>query len=311
MTSETTLYLKYLYICYQYSPTDPYNFTDSENSHADMVGADRLSASSSSSSDSDSSSSSGSSSSSDSSDSESESQPTEQKNNNNSGINSTNTNTSTSNPNNNTSNSGNNSSNPNNNNNNNSNNNSNNEGTLTLAESTNMFVKSLTASTQQQPPATSINALSNQPLTPTSVTGPSSTNIQLTAQNSFQQFKKQAKEKQEKQRQLSEQQEIRRRQKEQEDKERERIEMDKKKEREENAALESLTSRVEGSPVLSPNSGSQSPASASGLGSTSSNGNSIQQLREMERRRRENLAGQIDLNRQSDLMATFEERLLR
>ncbi len=54
-----------------YWNTDPYAFTDSENSHADVAGPTRLSASSSSSSDSDSSSSSSSSSSSDSSDSES------------------------------------------------------------------------------------------------------------------------------------------------------------------------------------------------------------------------------------------------
>lgn len=58
---------------FQYNVTDPYNFTDSENSHGQdgAGGPSRLSASSSSSSDSDSSSSSSSSSSSDSSDSES------------------------------------------------------------------------------------------------------------------------------------------------------------------------------------------------------------------------------------------------
>ena len=54
-----------------YWNTDPYAFTDSENSHHDVGPPTRLSASSSSSSDSDSSSSSSSSSSSDSSDSES------------------------------------------------------------------------------------------------------------------------------------------------------------------------------------------------------------------------------------------------
>ena len=116
--------------------------------------------------------------------------------------------------------------------------------------------------------------------------------------DSFQQFKKQAKEKQDKEK-LIEMQEQRRREREREQAERERLTQDQEGE----MALNSLA-RAEQSPVLSPASDSQSPAAAAG---TSGSGSSMLKLREQERRKREALANQnLDLSRQSEIMSKFE-----
>lgn len=120
--------------------------------------------------------------------------------------------------------------------------------------------------------------------------------------DSFQQFKKQAKEKQDKERMI-EMQEQRRREREQEEREkaeRERLTQDQEGE----MALNSLA-RAEQSPVLSPASDSQSPASGAG---TSGGGSRMLNLREQERRKREAVANQnLDLSRQSEIMSKFEE----
>lgn len=128
--------------------------------------------------------------------------------------------------------------------------------------------------------------------------------------DSFQQFKKQAKEKQDKEK-LIEMQEQRRREREQQEREqqereqaeRERLSQEQKIDQEDQMALSSLV-RSEQSPVLSPASDCQSPASVAG---TSGGGSNMLKLREQERRKREALASQMDLNRQSEIMSKFED----
>ncbi|XP_045024726.1 bromodomain-containing protein 4 isoform X2 [Daphnia magna] len=202
--------------------------------------------------------------------------------------------------------------------------------------------------------------------------------------DSFQMFKRQAKEKEARQKALIEQQEMRRQQKEQAERERMRAEADRRREREEEEALENarrvaiglqdearpspptktglspiqqsvapppqLSSSVVnkthhshvsaqqqhrtspaptppsapspaaavggGVPLPSPSpKGQSAPSPASSappMGGASTNADKErerQRLREQERRKREALAGQIDMNRQSDLMAAFEELL--
>lgn len=126
------------------------------------------------------------------------------------------------------------------------------------------------------------------------------------ALDSFQQFKKQAKDKQEKDR-LIEMQEQRRREREQQEREQQERERLTQQDQEGEMALNSLA-RAEQSPVLSPASDSQSPASGA---STSRGGSSMLNLREQERRRREALASQnqMDLSRQSEIMSKFEDRV--
>ncbi|XP_013778221.1 bromodomain-containing protein 3-like isoform X4 [Limulus polyphemus] len=126
-------------------------------------------------------------------------------------------------------------------------------------------------------------------------------NKKTSALDSFQHFKKQAKEKQDRQRQLKEQQEIRRHQKEQEEKERQRIERERQREKEEEEALERLRKarQQEQTEEKAQQNDSQQ----------ANNERERQRLREQERRRREAMARQIDMNRQSDIMATFEENL--
>lgn len=125
-----------------------------------------------------------------------------------------------------------------------------------------------------------------------------------TLDNSFQQFKKQAKEKQDKQR-LIEQTELRMKRI-REQQERERITHEQRIDQEGEMAVSSLA-RSEQSPVLSPASDSQSPASAAG--GTSGNTASMLKERERERRRREALASSMDLGRQSEIMSNFEDRV--
>ncbi|CAL7946911.1 unnamed protein product [Xylocopa violacea] len=141
------------------------------------------------------------------------------------------------------------------------------------------------------------------------------------AQDSFQAFKKQAKEKQDRQRALLEQQEMRRQQKEQAERERLRQENERRREREEEDALDKVRKTVsdqQGS-VMTANSGAEEVKAIVDTDSSSPSHSSSQdkaaaererqRLREQERRRREAMAGQIDMNLQSDLMAAFEESL--
>lgn len=124
-------------------------------------------------------------------------------------------------------------------------------------------------------------------------------------ENSFQQFKKQAKEKQDKQRLLEQQEQKQKKLREQQ--ERERLTHDQRIDQEGEMAVSSLA-RSEQSPVLSPASDSQSPASASGVNNT--NAASLLKERERERRRREAAASAsaVDLNRQNEIMSNFEDR---
>lgn len=140
--------------------------------------------------------------------------------------------------------------------------------------------------------------------------------------DSFQQFKKQAKEKMDKQRQLFEAQEQRRQQREMAEKERLlRQEHDKRRDEEEphhqgRKGSTTPASLPSGQPHLSlvdsPSAGPpahQDVSAGSNASSPAVSERERQRLREQERRRREAMAVQIDMNRQSDIMATFEEML--
>ncbi|XP_044728855.1 bromodomain-containing protein 2-like isoform X2 [Chrysoperla carnea] len=149
-------------------------------------------------------------------------------------------------------------------------------------------------------------------------------NKQHNMQDSFQVFKNKAKQKQDQQRALMEQQEQRRHQKEQAERERLRQENEKKREKEEEDALEKVRKAgvVESQQQpLTPTRVNQLKGSNDG-GSVSPRSTTMpppasqdaaererQRQREQDRRRREAMAGQIDMNMQSDLMAAFEETL--
>nr|XP_037268946.1 bromodomain-containing protein 3-like isoform X7 [Rhipicephalus microplus] len=122
--------------------------------------------------------------------------------------------------------------------------------------------------------------------------------------DSFQQFKKQAREKMDKQRQLFEAQE-QRRQRELAEKERLRQEQEKQR---------SVPPRLAPSTSVTADEDEGRRAAPAAPPPASPTENAVsererQRLREQERRRREAMAGQIDMNRQSDIMATFEEML--
>ncbi|KAL6264581.1 hypothetical protein P5V15_004683 [Pogonomyrmex californicus] len=141
------------------------------------------------------------------------------------------------------------------------------------------------------------------------------------ARDTFQAFKKQAKEKQDRQRALLEQQEMRRQQKEQAERERLRQENERRREREEEDALDKVrknvgdqqgsvmtaTTRAEEVKAIT-DTDSSSPSHSSSQDKSAAERERLRQ-REQERRRREAMASQIDMNMQSDLMAAFEESL--
>ncbi|XP_012541850.2 homeotic protein female sterile isoform X7 [Monomorium pharaonis] len=143
------------------------------------------------------------------------------------------------------------------------------------------------------------------------------------ARDSFQAFKKQAKEKQDRQRALLEQQEMRR-QREKEQAERERLmrqENERRREREEEDTLDKVrknigdqqgnvmttTTRAEEVKAIT-DTDSSSPSHSSSQDKSAAERERLRQ-REQERRRREAMASSIDMNLQSDLMAAFEESL--
>ncbi|XP_063696364.1 homeotic protein female sterile-like isoform X2 [Culicoides brevitarsis] len=132
------------------------------------------------------------------------------------------------------------------------------------------------------------------------------------AMDTFQAFKKQAKEKEARQK-LLEQQEIKRVQKEQAEKERQRQQEQIKAKQQQEQAEQALNNGRKMDQVsradelkASPHANSQSP-----IASAVSAADKRAELRRMEqeRRRREALSSQIDMNMQSDLMAAFEESL--
>ncbi|KAL4090494.1 hypothetical protein QTP88_025321 [Uroleucon formosanum] len=136
--------------------------------------------------------------------------------------------------------------------------------------------------------------------------------IKPSTADSFQQFKKQAKENAKKQRALIEQQEMRRHQKEQAEKERIRIENEKRREKEEEEALEKarkIVAEQQSSRLDEVKASSNTDDSSSPSQDRAAEGRERQRLREQERRRREAMVNQIDMNRQSDLMAAFEQTL--
>ncbi|XP_066595505.1 homeotic protein female sterile-like isoform X2 [Prorops nasuta] len=144
--------------------------------------------------------------------------------------------------------------------------------------------------------------------------------MKTAARDSFQAFKKQAKEKQDRQRALLEQQEMRRQQKEQAERERLRQENERRREREEEDAMDKARKTVDAQGAILASTAraeevkaivdtdSSSPSHSSSQDKAAAE-RERQRLREQERRRREAMAGRIDMNMQSDLMAAFEESL--
>ncbi|GFV90964.1 bromodomain-containing protein 4 [Trichonephila clavipes] len=136
--------------------------------------------------------------------------------------------------------------------------------------------------------------------------------------DSFQQFKNKAREKADKQRQLVEQQELRRHQKEQAEKERIRLERERQRAQEEEEALErARRAQQQQQKEVNVSNKTQENRSPSGVNANSpaappttaiSEREELRRL-EQEKRRREARASHIDMNRQSDIMATFEENL--
>jgi len=124
--------------------------------------------------------------------------------------------------------------------------------------------------------------------------------------DSFQQFKRAAKEKQDRQK-LLEQQKLNQQRAE---KERQRLEKEKE-EKEEASGRRKGAISAGGNTEDNTNSplGSISPASGSSSPAQNLNEREIQRRKEQERRRREAMAGQIDMNRQSDIMNKFEETI--
>nr|XP_054770228.1 bromodomain-containing protein 3-like isoform X1 [Lytechinus pictus]XP_054770229.1 bromodomain-containing protein 3-like isoform X1 [Lytechinus pictus]XP_054770230.1 bromodomain-containing protein 3-like isoform X1 [Lytechinus pictus] len=108
---------------------------------------------------------------------------------------------------------------------------------------------------------------------------------------SFELFKKAAKEKEERARQIKQQEEMRKQQKHLQEQERARQERERQREKEEDEALERArnSQQVEAKRTQSMKE--------------------RERLREQERRKREAMANHIDMNQQSNIMATFEETL--
>ncbi|XP_023724290.1 homeotic protein female sterile isoform X7 [Cryptotermes secundus] len=158
-----------------------------------------------------------------------------------------------------------------------------------------------------------------QASSPQNTPGPTTSSLKSTMDNSFQAFKKQAKEKMDRQRALIEQQELRRVQKEQQERERLRLENEKRREREEEEALEKVRKAAQDQQQQQQQQSRQEDAKTSPPQESINPNQQVpdksaaererQRLREQERRRREAMAGQIDMNMQSDLMAAFEESL--
>ncbi|XP_074598336.1 homeotic protein female sterile-like isoform X3 [Brevipalpus obovatus] len=155
---------------------------------------------------------------------------------------------------------------------------------------------------------------------PSSSASNASTINKAAALDSFQQFKKQAKEKQDRQKQIQEQQEQRRREKEIAERARQEKERQEDESRRTtltpNAPQQKTPPTPQSThieePIRTPESlqiGSISPYSGSNSPSSNAKERERQRLREQERRKREMMAGQIDMSLQSEIMANFEEML--
>merc|ERR1719495_2415701 len=168
----------------------------------------------------------------------------------------------------------------------------------------------------------------------------------VSTNETFAEFRKAAKEKAEKERGLKEQQEMARQLKERSERERQRVEQERRKEKEEEDALEQARIALAGGararsalpsqaasppqqrpvPVLSaapaapaaprqPSPPQQrpqtvTPPTTSPVAPMPSPAEQARLERERERRRREAQQNQIDMNRQSDMMAAFEENII-
>ncbi|CAH1402072.1 unnamed protein product [Nezara viridula] len=164
--------------------------------------------------------------------------------------------------------------------------------------------------------ASSWSSLAQSPTPALTPTPPTAAALKSSMADSFQAFKKQAKENAKK-RALIEQQEMRRHQKEQAERERLRVENEKRREREEEEALEKASYVGNRKAAVVASGGRVEEVKNAAIDESSSPSTSDKaaaererlRQREQERRRREALAGQIDMNRQSDLMAAFEQTL--
>ncbi|CAG2249689.1 unnamed protein product [Mytilus edulis] len=124
---------------------------------------------------------------------------------------------------------------------------------------------------------------------------PSSQKKGPSAMQSFEQFKKAAKQKEERDKMMKEQEEKRKFNKEMEERNRQRSEMEKLREREEEEALDAARK--------------SSNDDAARQREADRKAKEIERRKEQERRRREAMANRIDMNAQSDLMASFEEMM--
>lgn len=130
--------------------------------------------------------------------------------------------------------------------------------------------------------------------------------------DSFQQFKKQAREKMDKQRQLFEAQQEQRRQRELAEKERHDKQQQQQRGGGSSRVLPTPATAAGTDGLLLPEEDAAAATNRHAAAAAGDAGVSERErlrLREQERRRREAMAGQIDMNRQSDIMATFEEML--
>nr|XP_006825302.1 PREDICTED: bromodomain-containing protein 4A-like [Saccoglossus kowalevskii] len=138
-----------------------------------------------------------------------------------------------------------------------------------------------------------IGSWSNLAKADVNVSSGATTVLHSTARTSYKQFQRQAREKEERERALRTQEESRRQQREIVERDRIRQERERQREKEEDDALERAR-HTQKEELQKQQSKSQMER---------------ERRREQERRRREAMAGAIDMNRQSDIMANFEEML--
>lgn len=124
---------------------------------------------------------------------------------------------------------------------------------------------------------------------------PSSLKKGPSAMQSFEQFKKAAKQKEERDKMMKEQEEKRKFNKEMEERNRQRSEMERLREREEEEALDAARRSTHDESARQREADKKAKE--------------IERRKEQERRRREAMANRIDMNAQSDLMASFEEMM--
>ncbi|KAL3871462.1 hypothetical protein ACJMK2_039458 [Sinanodonta woodiana] len=140
--------------------------------------------------------------------------------------------------------------------------------------------------------------------------GSTHSSVKKTALSSFELFRKAAKEKEEREKALKEQEEFRKTQKEKEERERMRQEKERQREREEEEALQ-RAQQFQREKIIQDYHRQQREEEAANAARKEKlmAQKERERLKAQERRRREAMANQIDMNAQSDLMASFEEML--